>query len=78
MSAKSAATQPEALADEFRTIPQAAEMLGCSRSKIYLLAHQKRLELVKFDHFTRVTVKSLQRLLKEIKAKSAGLERSRA
>jgi excisionase family DNA binding protein len=74
---KRAAKPPEVLADEFRTIDQAAVMLGCGRSKVYTLAHQGRLELVKFDHFTRVTTASLLRLLNEIKNKPAQFRKGR-
>jgi hypothetical protein len=51
------------------TIQQAQKMLGCSRSKIYALRDQGRLELVKFDHRTKVTQSSLEKLLAEIKAR---------
>lgn len=51
---------------ELLTLPQAQEALGCSRSKIYLLAKENRLRLVKFDHGTRITAASLQALLRKI------------
>jgi excisionase family DNA binding protein len=54
--------------DQFglRTIAEAATALKCSPKKIYRLQRQGRLEFVKLDHSTRVTERSLQKLLSEI------------
>ena len=52
--------------DELRTIEQVQAALGCKRSKIYSLARQGRLHLVKLDRATRITAGSLQHLLWEI------------
>jgi len=49
------------------TLPQAERRLRVSRSTIYRLAKRKHLELVKFDRATRVTERSLNRLLAELK-----------
>ena len=48
------------------TIQQAQDKLQCSRSKIYLLGHAGRLELVKFDRSTRVTERSMQKLIDDL------------
>ena len=65
--------------DELRTVRlrQAAETLGCRRSKIYSLARQGRLELVRFDGRTHVTVASLTRLRREIAAQPIQLGKAR-
>lgn len=56
-------------ADGVASIADAMARLGCSRWKIYALARESRLELVKFDSRTKVTERSLQRLLQEIHSK---------
>lgn len=48
------------------TIQEAQLILHCSRGKIYQLHRAGKLELVKFDRSTRVTERSLIRLLKEV------------
>ena len=53
-----------------RTIAYAAERLGCGRVKIYSLVQQGRLELVKFDSRSRITDRSLRKLLKELMQKT--------
>jgi excisionase family DNA binding protein len=50
----------------YRTIAEAMNVLRCSKSKIYALHRQGRLELVKFDRATRVTERSLQKLLDQL------------
>lgn len=65
MSAK----RKEAIDDEtgpLHTIAEAQAALRCSRTKIYSLWKAGRLELVKFDRGTRVTDRSLQKLLREL------------
>ena len=50
------------LADDSRrlvTVKYAADLLGVSRSKIYKLHYAGKLDLVKMDARTRVTLKSL-------------------
>lgn len=52
--------------DDLLTVEQACRKLKCSRTKIYSLAREKRLELVKFDRGTRVTARSVRRLIRDI------------
>lgn len=52
--------------NELLTVDEAQEALRCSRRKIYRLAGQGRLRLVKFDRSARVTASSLQQLISEI------------
>lgn len=47
-------------------VADAMELLNCSRKKIYQLAREGRLDMVKFDFQTRITDRSLRRLLDEI------------
>jgi excisionase family DNA binding protein len=49
-----------------RTIPQACEFLGCSRSQIYKLHKQGKLEMRKLGRHTRVTKKSLDQLVRQL------------
>lgn len=49
-----------------RTVHEAADMLKCSVSKIYRLKAEGRLEFVKLDNMSRVTERSIQRLLSEM------------
>ena len=53
----------------FVAIRSAARMLDCSTAKIYALHRAGRLELVKLDpRMTRVTRRSLLKLLKDVMA----------
>lgn len=49
-----------------RSIPYAMGRLGCSRTKIYELVKDGRLELRKFDRSSRITDRSLRKLLADI------------
>jgi excisionase family DNA binding protein len=59
--------KPKAAApSDLLTIDEAMAALRVSRRKIYMLAAQGRLDLLKFDHGTRVSQTSLDRLIAEI------------
>ena len=50
------------------TTSQACERLGCSRQTVYRLWKAGKLERVRFHGHTRITVDSLNALIKEIMA----------
>lgn len=52
--------------DDLMTVRQAQQKLSCSRTKIYSLAAEGRLELVKFDKRTRVTGRSVRKLVRDL------------
>lgn len=61
--------RPKASAStELLTLQETQVRLKCSRRKVYMLGAQGRLDIVKFDHSTRVTQASIERLLGEIAA----------
>jgi excisionase family DNA binding protein len=62
---------PPSIMDELLTVNEAQEALRCSRRKIYLLAREGRLRLVKFDRHARITASSLQQLIREIASSPA-------
>lgn len=49
--------------NKLRTIAYAMDQLGCSRSKIYELVKDDRLELVKLDGRSKITDRSLRKLM---------------
>jgi excisionase family DNA binding protein len=49
-----------------RKIDEAAQMLNCGRSSIYELIDAGRLELVKLGRSTRITDRSVRRLVDEL------------
>ena len=51
---------------DLRTIAQAMAQLSCSRTTIYKLWQEGKLELVKFGQRTRVTERSLNSLVDEM------------
>ena len=51
---------------DLRTIQQAMSQLSCSRTMIYKLWQEGKLELVKFGQRTRVTERSLNALVDEM------------
>jgi hypothetical protein len=50
-------------------IVDAMAILRCSRRKVYYLAEQGRLDLVKLDYGSRITDESLRKLLDEIESR---------
>lgn len=48
-----------------RTITEAATALRCSRRTVYRLHNEKKLKFVKVKRRTRVTAKSIEKLVKE-------------
>jgi excisionase family DNA binding protein len=52
--------------DKLRTVAFAMDKLGVSRAKIYRLVKESRLEAVKFDTRTRITDRSLRKLMADI------------
>jgi excisionase family DNA binding protein len=52
--------------DAWHTIEQTMSILQCSRSKVYRLWREGRLEFVKFDRGTRVTDRSLKKLMTDL------------
>jgi excisionase family DNA binding protein len=52
--------------DDLLTIEEAMRKLKCKRTKIYSLARERRLDLVKFDRKTRITARSVDRLIRDI------------
>jgi hypothetical protein len=48
------------------SLPQAMEQLSCGRTKLYDLHQRGLIELVKFDRRTRVTERSVKRLLRDL------------
>ena len=60
--------------DDLLTIEEAMRKLSCGRSKIYKLADENRLELVKFDRRTRVTARSVKKLIRDIIRNPRGAE----
>lgn len=53
------------------TIPEAARLIGCGRSKLYELMAQKRLEAVKLGNRTLIRVASIKALSDSLPAKAA-------
>ena len=51
-----------------RSISYAMAKLDCGRTKIYSLAKEGELEMVKLGKRTRITDRSIQRLLRELVA----------
>ena len=56
------------ISNDLLTMQETQDKLKCSRRKVYMLGAQGRLDIVKFDHSTRVTQASIERLLGEITA----------
>ena len=53
------------------TIRQAAHMIGCSRSTVYELINEGRLEAFKIGVATRITTQSIRELIANAPRKSA-------
>ncbi|GAB4527034.1 MAG: hypothetical protein Kow00133_15900 [Amphiplicatus sp.] len=51
--------------DSLLTIPEAAERLRCSRATVYALVRRGHLDLRKLGSATRITARSLLRLIAE-------------
>lgn len=59
--------------DRLLTIPTVAQILACSRQKIYQLGKDEQLEMVKFGSSTRITDASLRKLMANLpRAKITG------
>lgn len=55
------------------SIPEAARILGSSRSRLYELARDKRLRMIKLQGRTLVPLRELERFQQEL-LKEAGIE----
>jgi hypothetical protein len=62
MEAKSPVKSP---LDDYVSVTEAADLLRCSRARIYELGRSERLELVRYFGRTLVSQKSVQAVLKE-------------
>ena len=59
-------TKPMEDVGRLLTLPQAMEQLSCGRTKLYDLHQRGFLELVKLDRRTRVTERSVKKLVRDL------------
>jgi excisionase family DNA binding protein len=60
------AKQDDAQEELLLTVPEACELLRCSRATLYKLRNEGRIEMLKFGHRTsRVVKRSIDKLLQE-------------
>jgi len=58
--------KPPAEVGRLLTLTQAKEELNCGRTKLYQLHQRGLLEFVKFDNQTRVTERSIKKLVRDL------------